>query len=178
MRPENDQNMVPPRWSSTVGVNMVLLFATATYKHLGKRPRRPHVGCRHDRALICSLSHVPPGVGRWLCEDWSPGGLLLGGVLVVTLGPLSLISWAQTWSHFWARMRAQFWGPNLVPVFGPTFRFAYRFVLKTAAEVPKKGPRNGAHFYPFFPTVCSVSAPKMSRFSVRLLCPRRQILEG
>ena len=147
MRPENDQNMVPPRWSSTVGVNMVLLFATATYKHLGKRPRRPHVGCRHDRALICSLSHVPPGVGRWLCEDWSPGGLLLGGCFGGLLGASKLIAWAHTWSHFWARMRAQFWGPNLVPVFGPAFRFAYRFVLKTAAEVPKKGPRNGAHFF-------------------------------
>ena len=73
MRLETDQNMVPPRWASTVGVNMVLLFATATYRHVGKRPRRPHVGRRRDTALVCSLSHVHPGAGHWLCEDWAPG---------------------------------------------------------------------------------------------------------
>ena len=50
LRPETNQNMVPPRWASTVGVNMVLLFATATYKHVGKRRCRPHVGRRRDRS--------------------------------------------------------------------------------------------------------------------------------
>ena len=73
-------------------------------------------------------------------------GLDVGGCFGGLPGASKPTPRAHTWSQLWARMRVQFWGPNLVPVSGPTFRFAYRFVLKTAAEVPKMGPKNGARF--------------------------------
>ena len=90
--------------------------------------------------------HVCPRLWAVGCVRIGPQALGVGGCFGGHPGASKPTLRVHTWSQLWARMRAQFWGPNLVPVFGPTFRFAYRSVLKTAAEVPKMGPKNGARF--------------------------------
>jgi len=122
LRPETDQNMVPPMWASTVGVNMVLLCATATYKHVGKRPRRPQVGRRRDRVEVCSLSHVPPVFGSLAMGRLVAGRFVFGAVLVAPQGLLNQSHGSIPGASFWPECGPSFgdqiWYPFLGPLSG------------------------------------------------------------